>query len=160
MKSIYIHNNPPGLFPGSRTPGLIGLRVIQEYLKEVQRVFQGSFKDFLRKFHGCLKKVSSVFQENLMKNFKGVSRIFQWSFALQFCHSMNLIAATRAEGGLVSRGGGSNLFLQTKKNGFSATTCGLQLVIKYGKKEEKKLNLLKKWYTQNNCMCTNLYSFR
>ena len=35
------------------------------------------------------------------KSFKGVSRIFQWSFVLQFYCSMNLIAATRAEGGLV-----------------------------------------------------------
>ena len=40
-----------------------------------------------------LKKVSSEFQES----FKGVS-----SFVLQVFCSMNLIAATRAEGGLVS----------------------------------------------------------
>ena len=40
-------------------------RVIQgsfKYLKEVQREFQGSFKDILR----MLKKVSSVFQENFI----------------------------------------------------------------------------------------------
>ena len=69
---------------------------VSRYLKEVQRVFQGGFRDVLRKFQGCLKKVSSVFQENFIKSFKGVS-----SFVLQFCCSMNLIAATRAEGGLV-----------------------------------------------------------
>ena len=34
--------------------------------------FQGSFKDIFRKFQGCLKKVSSVFQENCTKRFKGV----------------------------------------------------------------------------------------
>ena len=42
--------------------------------------------------------MSSVFQENFIKIFKGVSR----SFVLQFFCSINLIAATRAEGGLVS----------------------------------------------------------
>ena len=62
--------------------------------KEVQRMFHGSFKDVLRKFQGCLKKVSSVFPENFINRFKGVSRI-------KFCCSMNLIAATRADGGLV-----------------------------------------------------------
>ena len=41
-----------------------------------------------------LKKVSSVFQEKFINSFKDVSRI------LQFC-CMNIIAATRAEGGLV-----------------------------------------------------------
>ena len=41
--------------------------------------------------------MSSVFQENFIKIFKGVSR----SFVLQFFCSINLIAATRAEGGLV-----------------------------------------------------------
>ena len=67
------------------------------YLKEVQRAFQGGFRDVLRKFQGCLKKVSSVFKENFMKSFLGDS-----SFVLKLCCSMNLIAATRAEGGLVS----------------------------------------------------------
>ena len=43
-----------------------------------------------------LKKVSSELEENFIKSSKGVS-----SFALKFCCSMNLIAATRAEGGLV-----------------------------------------------------------
>ena len=69
------------------------LRVFQGY----QRVFQGGFRDVLRKFQGGLKKVSSVFQENFIKSSKGVS-----SFVLQFFCSMNLIAAIRAEGGLVS----------------------------------------------------------
>ena len=45
-----------------------------------------------------------MFQENVIKSLKGVSRIFQKSFVLQFCCSMNLIAATRAEGGLVLLG--------------------------------------------------------
>ena len=46
------------------------------YLKEVQGLFQGSFKDLLRKLKGCLKKVSSVFQENFKHNFKGASKMF------------------------------------------------------------------------------------
>ena len=40
-----------------------------------------------------------MFQEKFIRSFKGVS-----SFVLQFCCSMNLIAATRAEGGLVKYG--------------------------------------------------------
>ena len=82
------------------------LRVIQGSFK----VYKGSSKGVSRQFQRCfkedsrvLKKVSSVFQENFIKSFKGVSRIFQWSFVLQFCCCMNLIAATRAEGGLVNR---------------------------------------------------------
>ena len=65
---------------------------VSRYLKEVQRVFQGSFKEDSR----VLKKVSSEFQEIFIQSFKGVS-----GFVLQFCCSMNLIAATLAEGGLV-----------------------------------------------------------
>ena len=42
----------------------------------------------------CYKKIS-------IKSFKGVSRMFQWSFVVQLCSRMYLIAATRAEGGLV-----------------------------------------------------------
>ena len=37
----------------------------------------------------------------LKRIFKGVSRMFQLSFILRFFCCMNLIAATRAEGGLV-----------------------------------------------------------
>ena len=37
-------------------------RELHGYLKEVQRVCQGSFKDILRQFQGFIKKVSSVFQ--------------------------------------------------------------------------------------------------
>ena len=62
-----------------------------KYLKEVKRLCLGSFKDVLRKFQGCLKKVPSVFQENLIKSLKGISSIFQWKFVLQFCCSMVLI---------------------------------------------------------------------
>ena len=39
--------------------------------KGVSREFQDSFKDVLRKFQGCSKKMSS---------FKGVSRMFQFRF--------------------------------------------------------------------------------
>ena len=38
----------------------------------------------------------------MFRKIKGVLRMFQWSFVLQFCSCMDLIAATRAEGGLVS----------------------------------------------------------
>ena len=50
-----------------------------------------------------LKKVSSVFHENFIKSLIGVSRVFQWSFVLPFCCSMNLIAAALADGGLAIR---------------------------------------------------------
>ena len=51
--------------------------MFQGCLKEVQCVFEGSFKDILRKFKGCLKDVSTVFQEHFSKSFKGISRMFQ-----------------------------------------------------------------------------------
>ena len=61
------------------------LRVFQGRLRSVPRdpkgylkeEFQGSFKDVLRKFQGCLKKVSIVFQENFKRSVNGVSRMFQ-----------------------------------------------------------------------------------
>ena len=53
------------------------------------REFHGSFNDVLRRFEGCLKIVSSVFQEN----FKKISRIL----LLRESH-----AATRADGGVCS----------------------------------------------------------
>ena len=62
---------------------------------------QGSFKDVLRRFQGCLKKVSRVFQENFKNSFKGVSKKFLRSFFFQFVCCMDLIVATRADGGLV-----------------------------------------------------------
>ena len=56
------------------------LRVIQGSFK----VYKGSSKGVSRQFQRCfkedsmvLKKVASVFQENIIKSFKGVSRIFQ-----------------------------------------------------------------------------------
>ena len=67
------------------------LRKIEGCSESPLRVIQGSFKVFKRRpkgvssqFQRCfkedsvvLKKVSNVFQENLIKSFKGVSRIFQ-----------------------------------------------------------------------------------
>ena len=47
----------------------------QESVNEVQMEFQGSFKDVLREIQGCLEKVASLFQENIIKSFKDVSRI-------------------------------------------------------------------------------------
>ena len=41
------------------------------------------------------------FPRTFHKKFQGFSSIFQCSFVLQFLYSMSLIAATRAEGGLV-----------------------------------------------------------
>jgi len=35
------------------------------------------FKDTSRKFQGCLKKVSSVVQENFKNGFKGVPKMFE-----------------------------------------------------------------------------------
>ena len=51
-------------------------RVSKSSSKGVLREYQGSFKDVLRKFQGCLMKVPSAFQENFIKSFMGVSRIF------------------------------------------------------------------------------------
>ena len=62
--------------------------------KEVSRAFKESIKCVSRKFQ---YQVSKVFQEC----FKNVSM----KFFLQFCSRMYLIAATRAEGGLVFYGG-------------------------------------------------------
>ena len=46
--------------------------------------------------------MSSVLQESLKQNFKGVSNIlYEFLFVLQFLFCKDLIAATRAEGGLV-----------------------------------------------------------
>ena len=67
-------------------------KVSKRSSKGVSKQFQRCFKEDSR----VLKNVSSVFQENFIKSFKGVS-----SFVLQFCSCMNLIAATRAERGLV-----------------------------------------------------------
>ena len=65
----------------------------QGYLNWFQRVFQGIFKLF-RKCQCDSKK----FQK---KSLKGVSRMFQESFVLQFSFGMALTIATRAEGGFV-----------------------------------------------------------
>ena len=69
-----------------------------------KRSWMGVWGKFPRCFKGdstVLQKVYIVSQENLIKSLKGVSRSFQWRFVLQFSCSINLIAATRAEGGLV-----------------------------------------------------------
>ena len=94
-------------------------KVYQAYFKEFSRAFQGrlrgiprkfkgfpmefqdSFKNILRNVQSCLKEVSSVFQENFKQKFHGCFKSVSMKFVLQFCSSMDLIAATRAEGGLV-----------------------------------------------------------
>ena len=82
-------------------------------MKGVFRKFQECFKEVSRMFHESFKEqeVSRIFQECFII-FKGVSRVFQGSFKKTFkvfkkglCF-MALIAASRAEGGLV-------LFLKT-----------------------------------------------
>ena len=91
------------------------------HLRKVSKVFQGCYKDVLRELQeylkeGCYKAVSKMFKE-VSKAFKEstkcvsikfqkkVSRVFHECFNevlfLQFCSCMDLIAATRAEGGLV-----------------------------------------------------------
>ena len=86
-------------------------KVASRILKEVFRVFQGRLKGVSRQFQRCSKEVSMVFKESVkwcfkkFKNKKNVSRVFQEcfneGFVLQFCSCMDLIVATRAEGGLV-----------------------------------------------------------
>ena len=60
---------------------------------KLSKKFQGSFNRVSAKFQG-----SCVFQENFLKRFKDVSRIFKWSFFRNF---FAWISANRAEGGLV-----------------------------------------------------------
>ena len=67
-------------------------------------MFKGCFKGVSGQFKEVsrgLKKLSRMFQENFKKNLKGISRMFQWCFVLRFCCGIDLIGATRAEGGLV-----------------------------------------------------------
>ena len=61
------------------------------------RVLQGSFKSISRKFQGCFKEKGWW----VSKEIKRISIGFEASFVLQFCSYIYLIAATRAEGGLV-----------------------------------------------------------
>ena len=66
-------------------------RVIQGSFKGVSRMFQRCFSEVSRKPQRCFKKVSS--------KFKGVSRLFC------FCKVYScILAASQAEGGLVSAG--------------------------------------------------------
>ena len=62
--------------------------------KGVSRQFQKCFKEDSR----MLKKVSSVFQENIMKGFKGVSTIFEVLFCnlVVACISSQLPSIRRA----------------------------------------------------------------
>ena len=53
-----------------------------------------------RKCQPYLKKVSSVLQENFNNKFQGCFKMVSMKF---FCSRMYLIAATRAEGGLVQK---------------------------------------------------------
>ena len=81
-------------------------RGIQRSSKGVQREFQGSFKDMLRKFQGC---------QICVKN-------FSIKFCFQFCTCMDLIAATRAEGVHVILGQGQrkmNYFCRIFREGVS-----------------------------------------
>ena len=62
-------------------------RVIQGSFKVIWKKFKGCFKAVSKTFQGVsrvFKEVSSVFQENLKRSFKGVSKMFQWSFAILF----------------------------------------------------------------------------
>ena len=73
------------------------LKKLQGYFKSA---WKESFKCVPRKFPKCPKQVSRLFQGN----FNNVSKVFQSSFKgvlRKFCCCIALIAATRAEGGLV-----------------------------------------------------------
>ena len=73
-------------------------------------MFLGSFKGvlrevskFQRRFNGVTESVKCV-SRKFYKKFQGCFKNLSMKFVLQFRCSMNLIAATRAEGGLVSLG--------------------------------------------------------
>ena len=57
---------------------------LQGYLKEIQWVFKSSFKNVLRKFLGCLKKVPKMFQEIFKKKFQGCFKNVSMKFGLQY----------------------------------------------------------------------------
>ena len=87
---------------------------------DISLKLQGKMKGVLREFSWCFKEVSRLFLENFTEEevsrmfqwcfmiFKGVSRVFHGSFKKTFkvfqkiLYCMALIAASRAEGGLVS----------------------------------------------------------
>ena len=77
--------------------------MIQGRFKGIKKKFKGFFKGVSWQFQLRFKEVSRVFKESV----KCVPRKFQIKFQefsrmfLQFCCCMDLIAATRAEGGLV-----------------------------------------------------------
>ena len=55
------------------------LRVLKRILKEVQRIFQVSFKGISRKFHGCFKKVSRACQcwlKSVLEELYGI--VYSW----------------------------------------------------------------------------------
>ena len=92
--------------------------MIQGRFKGIKKKFKGFFKGVSWQFQLRFKEVSRVFKESV----KCVPRKFQIKFQefsrmfLQFCCCMDLIAATRAEGGLVfffepiPKGGGGKNF--------------------------------------------------
>ena len=69
-------------------------------------MFKESFKDVSRKFKGCFKGVLRVFQGRY-GSFMSVSRLFQGclkhieSLSKNICFVVVVVAASRAEGGLV-----------------------------------------------------------
>ena len=69
-------------------------------------MFQGNLKGFSRKFKRFFKGVLRVFQERY-GSFMGVSRLFQGSLkhieslSKNICFVVVVVAASRAEGGLV-----------------------------------------------------------
>ena len=82
-----------------------GSRVFEEWFEVVSRKFQKSFKEVSTGCRGSFKRVSMmcpVSQGCYKKRFLGVSRVCQGCFKDIVC-CMALIAAIRAEGGLVYR---------------------------------------------------------
>ena len=65
-------------------------------------MLQGNLKGYSRKFKGCFKGVLRVFQGHY-RSFMSVSRLFQGSLKHieSLCFVVVVVAASRAEGGLV-----------------------------------------------------------
>ena len=82
-------------------------RLFQEYFKGVSfsRVFREFFKGVTRVFQAYIQRVSRMFQGSLKTNFKRCFKHYWKCFKvvlfLKLYCCMPLIAATRAEGGLV-----------------------------------------------------------
>ena len=73
---------------------------VSQVIQAFEVSFKGSFKRVSRIFHRSFKEVSRKVLQCLIE-FKGLARVFQCCYVFKVNCCISLIAATRAEGGLV-----------------------------------------------------------